>query len=308
MATRPVTGAASGFAGDRSTARMPASAIAGTRGQGRGQLRLLITALTAVLLVVAAAGGTFLIRQQQDQQSAQATQTAQAALTATAGVTPTATQIASLPQCAPGTTLRVTDDATCVPPPPTSVGTPPLLNATAPTCDASGTNWTLLDNTTKTCNAQVSLSLATTSPTVKALACIEDFDLSSGDGYASVYVTSGSGNPVIAIRQAKVQQGGGAFTVSGYYLKVDPHAGQYIFNTIDSNGVSNTSSPNSLAGPLAQHFVLGVLYQGHSFTFYVNGVDVGTATDSTFTTGGFGLCVDQGSATYRTAQVFPLAG
>ncbi len=311
MATRPVTGAAAGFAGDRSTARMPASAAAGSRGQGRGQLRLLITALTAVLLVAAAGGGTFLVHQQQDQQNALATQTAQAALTATANVTPTATQIATLPQCAPGTTLQETEDATCVPPPPVSVGSP-LLNATAPTCDASGTSWTASSDTTKTCDGQASVTLTTSSSA--SLACIEDFGVSSGDGYASVYVGNGTGDPVIGIRQAQVAQGNNGFIVTGYYFKVDPQAGQYLFYKIDSSGQPGTGTLHSLQGPLAAHFVLGVLYQGDSFTFYVNGVDVGNATDATYTTGGFGLCVDhqnaatQGSATYRTAQVFPLAG
>ncbi len=302
MATRPVTGAS--YKGDRSTARMPASVGAASRGQDRGHMRLLITALTAVLLVAAAGGGTVLIRQQQDQQNAQATQTAQAALTATAGVTPTATQIASLPQCAPGTTLGETQDATCVPPPPVSAGTP-LLNATAPTCDASGVAWTVNTNTTKACNGQASTTLTATSTT--SLACIEDFNLASGDGYASVYVTNGSGDPVIAIRQAQVPQGNNQVQITGYYFKVDPGSGQYLFYKVDSSGAPGTATLQSLQGPLAQHFVLGVLYQGSSFTFYVNGVNVGSASDPTYTTGGFGLCVDQGATTYRTAQVFPLA-
>jgi hypothetical protein len=56
-----------------------------------------------------------------------------------------------------------------------------------------------------------------------------------------------------------------------------------------------------------QTFALGVAFKGSQLTFYVNGQQIGTATDSSFTTGWTGICAWQGSSSFRDAQVFPLA-
>jgi hypothetical protein len=199
----------------------------------------------------------------------------------------------------------VTQDATCIPLPPVSVGTS-LLDAPAPSCDRSGISWSPSDNLNKSCGGQSSVTLTATS--AGHLACLGDYTLSSGDGFASVFVASGSGAPVLAIRQREVSSGGNGFNITGYYFHVSPSTGQYTFYRIDANGAPTTVPVHTLQGPLAAHFVLGILYHSHSFTLYVNGVPVGTATDLTYTTGGFGICADQGSVTFRDAQVFPLAG
>ena len=49
---------------------------------------------------------------------------------------------------------------------------------------------------------------------------------------------------------------------------------------------------------------MSVLYTGTTFTFYINGQQIGSATDSNtpaISSGWYGLCVDGGSATFQSA-------
>src|SRR5262249_304415 len=145
-------------------------------------------------------------------------------------------------------------------------------------------------DTDVTCNSQTSVTLKATSQT--SLACAESFNLSSANGYASAYVSKGDGDPVLAIRQAV----GAGSTVTAYYFKIILATSQYVFYKVDANGPPHEVHPKTIpGGALAKDFVLGILYKGKTFTFYINGQPVGSDTDTTFSTGGFGLCVDHGA-------------
>src|SRR5262249_32632276 len=152
-------------------------------------------------------------------------------------------------------------DATCLPRPPDGVAQTLILNSPAPICDTSGINWTQLDNTNHHCNGQTSVQVTAPTSAGTSLACLEDFTLSSADGYASVYVTKGNGSPFLGVRQRQVQGAGATFTVAGYYLQVLPAQGQYAFYRLDGKTTTTQSlASGTLAGSLAQDFVMGIAY------------------------------------------------
>src|SRR5262249_13073490 len=158
-------------------------------------------------------GAAAFLQRQQGGPSAQATQTTPGGATAT-------TPPLGVSACsAPSQVLQVSDDATCIPAPPAAV-LASVLNSPAPLCDTSGITWTQLNDTEHTCNGTTAVTLTATSP--NSLACAETFNLSSADGYASIYVTKGTGDPVLAFRQGQVAGGGGNTKVTGYYFRVLP--------------------------------------------------------------------------------------
>ena len=280
--------------------------------------RLLFTVAAAVVLLAAVIGGTLFARgqQQTDEANAAATQTAQASAAAspTATVTVTATTapaLGAIPACAPGTSLTTGDDATCLPPPPTQASTL-ALNDASPLCPASAVTWSKLDNTSFTCPTDGGIQVTATA--ANTLGCVEAAQPAVADGYASAYITQGSGSVVLGIRQGQAPGANGAFTGTGYYVKLDPAKGQYIVYRIDAAGTTNLLPiPGTLSAPLAKHFVLGLLYKGTQLTVYENGQSVGGAISDTSTraitaAGGLALCADGGSVSYRSAQVYALNG
>ena len=131
------------------------------------------------------------------------------------------------------------------------------------------------------------------------------------DGYASVFVIQGGGNPVLVFRQGEYLANG-IENSTGYFLKISTTTGSpgFVFYRFDSTGSTIINSA-SIPGTLAQHFVLSVLYSGTMFTFYINGQQIGSATDSNtpaISSGWYGLCVDGGSATFQSAENEKAAG
>jgi hypothetical protein len=269
-------------------------------------------ALAAVLLLALLIGGTQYLQRNQANVSAtqtaqaQVTQTAQPTVTATAGATATATATgAPNPLAVPTCTspLTISSDANCMPPSPVQ-GTQ-ILNDASPGCVSSGVNWTIYANTEKTCS-QINGTVLTDTAS-QSLACLEAQSVTAANGYASVFVTKGSGDPVLVFRQGETPGGGTVANSTGYFFKVAPGSEQFVFYRIDSSG-STILQSGTIPGALAQHFVPGVAYTGTTFTLYINGVQVGsTVTDShspAISSGWYGLCVDHngGSASYRSAQ------
>jgi serine/threonine protein kinase len=283
--------------------------------------RWLVTGLAGLLLVALLIGGEQYLNRNGSQPKATATQsalagthqteTAQAAPTATSipTVTSSATSKLALPTCT--ASLAVSANADCVPAPPPSVTGAIVLNEPSPGCQSSAVIWTPYNDTAKDCSATNGTSLtATTSGT---LGCLEAKSITTADGYASVFVTQGTGSPVLVFRQDLIQSNGtGVFSSTGYFFEVlvKGQSDQFVFYRIDATG--NTPIRNGvIPGQLAAHFVMSVLYTGSTFTFYINGQTIGSATDSgtpAISSGWYGLCVDGGEVSFRSAQNRSAAG
>ena len=299
---------------ERSTAAFSATAVR----RMSSPWRLLFTVAAALVLLAAVVAGTLFARgqQQADEANAAATRTAQAAATAITSPTSIATAttapaVGAVPPCAPGTTLAAGDDATCLPTPPAQASAL-ALNDASPTCGSSGATWGKLDNTSVSCPTDGGIEVTATA--ANTLGCVEAAQPAVADGYASAYVTQGSGSVVLGIRQGQAPGANGSFTGTGYYVKLDPTHGQYIVYRIDAAGTTNLLPiPGSITAPLARHFVLGLLYKGNQLTVYVNGHIMGGAISDTSaraitTAGGLALCADGGSVSYRSAQIYMLNG
>jgi hypothetical protein len=266
--------------------------------------RLAVTIVSAVVLVaLLVAGEQYLSRHNSPGPTGSATNTVPASTVTATATTPSGT--AALPPCtAP---LLISDDANCIPVPPSGATQPPVLNESSPDCGPTTVTWNVYNNTTIKCSATNGSELTATS--TKNLGCVEAPQVTTADGYASVFVTQGSGSPVLAFRQGE-EPGPSSNTVNstGYFFKVSPSAqgAQYVFYRIDSSG-NHVILPGTITSPLAQHFVIGVLYSGTNFNFYINGQPIGSAADSltpAISSGWYGDCVDGGAVSFRAAQVY----
>jgi tRNA A-37 threonylcarbamoyl transferase component Bud32 len=296
-----------------------------TRRTGPG--RILVTALASVLLLVAIIGGIGLAQRQSGGGNATATQTAQAQ-TATAGTQPTATATASSTATGqpsvtvgPGGTATVVgppapivpfcqqalglgDDATCVPRPPSAITSQPILFAPAPSCDGQG-SWTVAQSTNRDCSQRGTEGVVIAPTQPNALGCVYAQSAITTSGYASILVhPSSGGDVVLGVLNSQSGGSGNVFYITGYYLQISAAQQSYRFYKELSGGEIDTIATNTLSGPLAAHFVVSVLYGGGNFTFYVNGNQVGTATDPTFTQGWLSLCASGGSVGERDALLY----
>jgi serine/threonine protein kinase len=286
--------------------------------------RWLVTGLAALLLVALLIGGEQYLSKHSGQPTATATQTAiasthqtetaQAAPTATStpAVTSTAASSLALPTCT--SPLAIGDNADCVPAPPSSVTGAVVLNEPSPGCLPSSVTWTPYSNTGKDCSATDGTQL--TAKSSGQLGCLEAQQITTSDGYASVFVTQGTGSPVLVFRQGEIQSNGtGVFSSTGYFFKVTAQTDLFVFYRVDSTGTITTIRSGGIPGQLAAHFVMSVLYTGSTFTFYINGQPIGSATDSAtpgsgtpgtttpaISSGWYGLCVDGGEVSFRSAQ------
>jgi serine/threonine-protein kinase len=272
--------------------------------------RILLTLLAAALLIAGVFGTTQLLQHQghgqgQPTPNPGATQTL-VSTTATATQIPTPT----VPTCTTDTTPSANN--LCVPAPPVQVQ-PALLQDPAPSCDRYAA-WTPESNTTPKCEAG-GVTLSTVSPSSSALACLDARNTTVGDGYVSVLVTRTSGGVALGFRERLGNPTGTGYYIEGYYVLLlptppDPHSHLDRYEVIEQDAAGNSTPIGSVAllpKIPDQTFALGVAFKGSQLTFYVNGQQAGTATDSTFTTGWTGFCVYQGSSSFRDAQVFPLA-
>jgi tRNA A-37 threonylcarbamoyl transferase component Bud32 len=289
-------------AGDATVVETP-TAIARAKRRS-SPWRVVVTVASALVLLALLIGGEQYLSRHTTGPKASATQTP-VAPTATS-TTPAATGVpiaGALPTC--NAALQISDDANCIPAPPTPITGAPLLNQASPDCGPSDVTWTRYNNTGLACSAGDGTELTATSTT--QLGCVEAQQVTTADGYASIFVTQGSGSPVLAFRQGE-EPGQSNTTVNstGYFFKVStsPQGPQFVFYRIDSSG-STIITNGSVPGQLAQHFVMGVLYSGNTFNFYVNGRPIGNATDSNtlaINSGWYGACVDGGMVAFRSAQ------
>ncbi|PWT78552.1 MAG: hypothetical protein C5B60_01005 [Chloroflexi bacterium] len=284
-------------------------------GRRASPWRWLVTSLAGLLLVALLIGGEqYLNRQGNNHPNAAATQsalasthqteTAQAAPTAIPSVTGTIGPTLGLKTCTAA--LAIGDDATCVPPPPPSFAGTSVLDEPSPGCLPSAVAWTPYSDTNKDCSTTDGTKLTAT--TTGTLGCLEAQSVTTSNGYASVFVTQGSGSPVLVFRQGET--GTTVLTSTGYFFKVTAQTDQFVFYRIDATA-STVIQHGAIPGQLAAHYVMSVLYTGSAFTFYINGQSIGTATDSgtpAISNGWYGLCVDGGTASFRSAQNRSAAG
>ncbi len=274
----------------------------------------MVTVASALILVALLIGGEqFLSHHSTTSPDASSTETAQARIAQTQTpvaptVTPTTaasgTPVASvLPAC--NAPLLISDDANCIPAPPASFIGVSVLDEASPGCGPTTVTWRLYNNTGIACSATNGTQLTATSPT--QLGCVEAPQVTTSNGYASVFVTQGSGSPVLVFRQGEEPgQSSTTVTSTGYFFKVSASSKsvQFVFYRIDSSG-STVIQTGTIPGQLAQHFVIGVLYAGNTFNFYINGQHIGTASDSltpAIASGWYGACVDGGTDSFRSAQ------
>ncbi len=235
-----------------------------------------------------------------------ASATATATATATTGPSPTAAtnSLPTLATCPSTTTLSVTDDATCLPSPPASVQGKVAVDDPWPGCDPSTTAWMKYDNTTTKCSTTDGTELTATA--ANQLGCLEAQSAIVADGYASAFVTQGSGSPVLVFRQGTSASAGTSVVSStGYFFEVSAQNDTYNFYRIDASGTPTTIQTATIPGKLAQHYVMSVLYTANMFTFYINGVQIGSQPDTAapaIDSGWYGLCVLAGTDGFRSAQ------
>ena len=277
--------------------------------------RTVVAVLAGAILLIAVLIGSNLIGQRQQQTQAQSTRTAQTATaarqtaaaqtTATSATTPTTTATTTATTSAsPTSTPVMSADMTTPPPPPAGAGTN-VLTDPAPGCDQAQATWTKDNATGFACN---SAGLPTiTAQSSSQSACIEQPTTILADGYFEVIAQPQSGGAILAFREGNGQSSSTATVtttnITGYFFKVDRSAGNYALARFDASGQATIVKQGHLPASLAPHFALGVLFKGGAITLYINGVQLDSATDTTFTSGYIGLCTD-GMVTFSHAQAY----
>ena len=281
----------------------------GVTMRARRQLRpgrIAITLLAAVLLLVGVLGGAEYLSHQTT--TGQQTNTVPPGSTAMASApaatsTATTTAAAEMTPCV-GTPSSQQD---CFPTPPVPVGKP-LLADHSPTCPSRPEyGWQGTNFTTTSCAPAGGLALTATSQ--KALACVnaQAAAVTASDGYVSTTVAPTSGQAVLAFREAKGSSGD-TFNITGYYFSIVQPASaapEYVLYTVDAAGnTHNIISPATLSTPLGSSFTMGSAFSGSHITLYLNGTQLASTDDSTYSQAGWiGVCTT-GSAVFRDVQLY----
>lgn len=270
--------------------------------------RILITLLaTAVLLVGVIGGAEYLnARNGPTMQGTPTVSSSQAATASISAATATSTEAVQVTPCA-GTPTSGQD---CFPAPPVPVGQP-LLADHSPNCDTQGQTlyqWRATTATTSNCPSGGGLSLTATSPQ-HTLACMNAQAVTTVDGYLGATVERGAGNAVLAFRQANGS--GSTFNISGYYFTVgqgEATAPLYALYTIDTNGKSHTLRDGTISQSIANPLNIGMELKGAQITLYVNGTQIDSVSDSTFSQGGYvGVCTT-GTAVFSDVALYAPGG
>jgi eukaryotic-like serine/threonine-protein kinase len=279
--------------------------------QRSGLGRTWVAVLAAVVLLIALVGGGGLLAQRQQQLNAQAAQTATAstvsgrATASASAVRATRTAAAQIPTATAQPTAG--SDVTSPPPAPDGVAATPALSDLTPTCDGGAPWVTDVPSTKAQCRSDGWVTVTTDTPT-NPLGCIEQQTTKLADGYASVLVNPDKGRVVLGFRESLGQSvGDNTFTVLGYYFLVDPSQQAFQLYKTDDSGKTQSITSGSIGTKLAEHFALGVLFKGDAITLYVNGQQVGTGTDSTYTQEGWMALCTEGDTAFRAAQLYPLS-
>jgi hypothetical protein len=216
------------------------------------------------------------------------------------------------PSVTPGS---ISDNVTIPPAPPSGVdANTTLISDPSPFCGQQPTTpWKTSLNAATSCPNGGSGGVDLTATTPGSLACIQRTDQTQTDGYVTTIAQPVSGSVVLGFRQGNGNPVGGStatpgdsFNITGYYFQVDPAAKTYSIFKVDGNGQSLPVTSGSLSSGLAAHFAVSVLYKGSQITVYINGIQVATTTDTTYTSGWMALCTS-GETIYTNAIMYPPA-
>jgi tRNA A-37 threonylcarbamoyl transferase component Bud32/cytoskeletal protein RodZ len=288
------------------------------RRPGLGRVWLALLAAAVLLVGIVGAGG-LIMQRQQEQQRAQQTQTAHAAQTRTAGATQTAaaataTAVAGQKTPIPTATATpsgISDDVTVPPAPPSGVDPDPAharISDPSPFCgQGAATPWEKSNNAATACPNGDSGGVDLTATVGDKLACIQRKTPTQTDGFVTAIAQPVKGSVVLAFRQGEGNTSGEQVHIKGYYLQIDPAGKTFQIYKVDADGNVAKVTDGTLSSDLNKHFAVGVLYKGDQITPYINGVSLGTVTDSSFTSGWMGLCTTpEGETIYSNALMNPL--
>ncbi len=182
---------------------------------------------------------------------------------------------------------------------------------TAPTCVAGAPAWEIGGNTQKpTCPAVGGVEIQVQKTLTTTLACLNQAATTlPNDAYISTLVTPNTGYVTLVFHEtgsvSATPSPGPTRAVVGYFFIVDPAKVVFQLNRNDPSAVVPIVANSPLAAKPAADFALGVLVRGSQITLYLNGVQIGQASDATYPSGGIGLCTS-GDAIFRDVQVYSL--
>jgi eukaryotic-like serine/threonine-protein kinase len=182
--------------------------------------------------------------------------------------------------------------------------------ATPGTCDKGGASWAQNSEAEQTCSATAML--------LSALAC-QDCPLAvvtlgglpSKTAYPASYTAQVTVQPLatgssvffgLKFRQQSLQDEG---QTRGGYSYLVSQSGQWEFNRYGADGTKQVLAQGKLNTPLPSNATLGLVVNGSTYTFYVNGEKVATESNATYS-GGYLCLVAEPSATVLFSE-FSLA-
>jgi serine/threonine protein kinase len=284
-----------------------------------GLWRTWVAVLAALILLVAVIGASGLVARHQRQLNAESTQTAQAGTTAQAhasqaasqtAAAATATAIFKVPTAT--ATMPIAADDTTPPPAPTGAGTL-LISDPAPSCDQpAGPDWVKDNNTNVVCDGAGFPTISAQSSS--SAACVELTQANQGtatpaaalnvaNGYFAAIADTQGGTAILAFRVGNGQTTGSTTNRTEYQYVIDKANNIYALGSIDATGKGTVVKQGALPARPNTHFAMGVLFNGSAITLYLNGQQIATTTDSTFTQGWVGLCTT-GTTEFRDAQIY----
>jgi serine/threonine protein kinase len=182
--------------------------------------------------------------------------------------------------------------------------------ATPGVCDKGGASWSQNSEAEQTCSATAMLLSAVACPDCP-LAVVTFGALPSKAAYPTNYMAQVKVQPLatgpsvsfgLKFRQQSLQDEG--LNRGGYSYLVS-QSGQWEFNEYGADGTKQALAQGKLKTSLPSNATLGLVVNGSSYTFYVNGEKVATESNATYS-GGYLCLVAEPSATVLFSE-FSLA-
>jgi uncharacterized Zn-binding protein involved in type VI secretion len=186
-----------------------------------------------------------------------------------------------------------------------------LYKTTTPgVCDKGGASWAHNSEAEQTCSATAMLLSALACQSCP-LAVVTFGGLPGKATYPASYTAQVTVQPLATgssvffgfkFRQQSLQDAG---QNRGGYSYLVSQSGQWEFNRYGADGTKQVLAQGKLKSPLPPNATLGVIVNGSTYTFYVNGEKVATMRNATYS-GGYLCLVAEPSATVLFSQ-FSLA-
>jgi serine/threonine protein kinase len=221
----------------------------------------------------------------------------------TATAQPTATQ---RPTPSPTATQQPTPSPTATQQPsPTAMPAGQLYAATTPgaNCDNGGGTWTPFGNPTITCQKGLQRTKISNMAQTQTLEGLFLTNIPNQNTYPADYeikvqlqqaLTSSTDFGVYFRNQPGTQKG-----TYSFIIMADGSWGAFVYDNVTGvpkqikNGTNAVTDTHTAA-------MIDIVVKGSQFTFSVNGTQLGTVTDTTYTQGTTGIAVDQGGTIYAS--------